>query len=66
MTIDINNSINLSKKIPKDKIIICESGITSKDDIKLMQQNNINCFLIGEFFMRQKNISQKLKNLLIS
>lgn len=61
MTIDINNSINLSKNIPNDKIIICESGISSMDDIKLMQKNNINCFLIGELFMRQKNIREKLQ-----
>jgi len=65
MTIDINNSINLSKKIPNDKIIVCESGISSKEDIKLMQKHNINCFLIGEFFMRQKDIGSKLCQFLL-
>lgn len=61
MTVDINNSIDLSKKIPKDKIIICESGISSKEDIKLMQKHNINCFLIGELFIRQKNVGERLQ-----
>jgi len=63
MTIDINNSINLSKNIPQDKIIVCESGISDKNDIKLMQENNINCFLIGELFMRQNDIGKKLQEL---
>jgi len=63
MTINVNNSINLSKNIPQDKIIICESGISDKDDIKLMQENNINCFLIGELFMRQNDIGKKLQEL---
>jgi indole-3-glycerol phosphate synthase len=63
MTININNSINLSKNIPQGKIIICESGISDKDDIKLMQENNINCFLIGELFMRQNDIGKKLQEL---
>jgi indole-3-glycerol phosphate synthase len=62
--IDINNSIKLSKLIPKDKIIICESGIYSRDDIKKMQLENINSFLIGESLMRQDDIAQALQSLL--
>ena len=31
--VDLNVSINLSKKIPRDKIVIAESGISSIEDI---------------------------------
>jgi indole-3-glycerol phosphate synthase len=64
MTIDINNSINLSKSIPDNKIVVCESGISGIENIQLMQKNNINCFLIGEFFMKQKDVSWGLKKFL--
>ncbi len=62
--IDINNSIKLSKLIPEDKIIICESGIYNRNDIKKMQSENINSFLIGESLMRQDDIEKALQNLI--
>lgn len=62
--IDINNSIRLSKLIPEDKIIICESGIYNRNDIEKMQSENINSFLIGESLMRQDDIEKALQNLI--
>ncbi len=62
--IDINNSIKLSKLIPEDKIIICESGIYNRKDIEKMQLENINSFLIGESLMRQDDIEKALQNLI--
>ena len=64
LKVDINNSKKLSKLIPQDKIIICESGINSKADITEMQQHNINSFLIGESLMKSDNIGAKLTQLI--
>lgn len=61
---DLNVSIELSKHINNDKLIICESGITTKDDIKMMYEHNIHHFLIGESLMKQNNISLAVQNLL--
>ena len=52
--IDVNKSINLSK-ILKDKIIICESGVTDKNIRKIKSQSNINSFLIGGSILNNKN-----------
>jgi len=54
-TVDIQNTIALKNHIPTSKIIITESGISSRSDVQIMQQNGINAFLVGETFMRQNN-----------
>jgi indole-3-glycerol phosphate synthase len=42
--------------VPNDYVLVSESGISDIGDIELLRQAGINCFLIGEHFMRQKNI----------
>lgn len=62
-TIELKNSIVLSKYL-KNKIIVAESGINTKEDIFQLQKCNINTFLIGESLMKKKNISVALNDLL--
>jgi indole-3-glycerol phosphate synthase len=64
LKVDINTSKELEKFIPKDKIVVCESGISTKDDIITMQESKINTFLIGESLMRCDDIGQALQKLL--
>ena len=40
------------KYIPKDKIVVSESGISSIEDIKYLRSIGSNAVLIGESFMR--------------
>ena len=61
---DMQLSIQLKEYVPVDKMIITESGINTRDDIKLMQSHGINTFLIGESLMRSKNIGEALKGLM--
>lgn len=61
---DINIAIKLKKQIPAEKIIIAESAISSRQDINLLNKNGINCFLIGEYFMRQNDIKKSVKEFL--
>ena len=48
----LNTTIDLLKQIPKEHIVVTESGIHKKADVQLMQQHNVNSFLVGEAFMR--------------
>ncbi len=52
-TVDINRSIELSKKIPADKIKIAESGINDVETICTFRKAGFKGFLIGENFMKQ-------------
>lgn len=45
----------LIKSIPKDKIIVAESGLMSIDDLNLVKEFGADAALIGELFMRNIN-----------
>ena len=47
-------------------LIVTESGIHSNDDIRLMLNNDIQHFLIGEQFMKTEHPGQALQSLLAS
>ena len=50
--VDLNNSINLKKQFKGKNIFVSESGIKKKSDIKLLKENGIHVFLIGESLMK--------------
>ena len=54
-TVDIQRSIDLSKKIPTDKILVAESGISHTDTIRQMKAAGFTGFLIGENFMKEQD-----------
>lgn len=54
-TLDITK--NLIDKVPKDKVIISESGMHSIEDLKLVRDYGADGVLVGEMFMR--NIDNK-------
>ncbi len=58
---DLQRSIDLKSYVPKEKILITESGINSHKDIVLMQSHGINAFLIGESLMRAPDIGKQLR-----
>jgi indole-3-glycerol phosphate synthase len=60
--VSLKTSIDLVKSI-KDRIPITESGIFNHEDVKLMNDNHINTFLVGEAFMRQDEPGEALKEL---
>lgn len=64
LKVDLQTSLDLASQVPNDYILISESGIKTSQDIKTLQQQQINCFLIGEHFMRQKNIVEAVRNVI--
>ncbi|CEK11133.1 indole-3-glycerol phosphate synthase TrpC [Legionella hackeliae] len=63
-TTDIGTSIELARSLPADKMLITESGINTREDIRLMLDHGIHCFLIGESLMRSADIGDKLREFL--
>lgn len=51
--VTLDTTLGLLTRIPKNKIVVTESGIFTSDDVALMRQNNVHTFLVGEAFMRQ-------------
>ncbi len=48
----LNNTLGLLELIPEGKRVVTESGILSVDDVRLMRDNGVHAFLVGEAFMR--------------
>ncbi len=63
LKVNLETSLFLSEMIPTDYVLVSESGIKSSVDIEILQQAGINCFLIGEHFMRQKNITKAVQDI---
>ena len=51
--VTLQTTLGLLSRLPDDRIIVTESGIFTADDVKLMTDNNVHTFLVGEAFMRQ-------------
>ena len=64
MEVSLTTSINLIKKIPDEILVVSESGFKTHNDLKSMEDNGINCFLIGETFMNKKDIQKSVENIL--
>ncbi len=62
---DISTTVRIIEKAgkPGDKLIISESGINSKDDIRVLSSGGADGFLIGERFMRRKDIGSAIADL---
>ena len=63
--VSVENSIKLAQLLPKSSIKIAESGIQSLETLQLLKANGFNGFLIGEYFMKERNPAEKCKKLIL-
>jgi indole-3-glycerol phosphate synthase len=59
----LQTTLELQKNVPADRLLITESGIHTQEDVKLMLDNDIYAFLVGEAFMRVEKSGQKMREL---
>lgn len=60
--VDIETTLRLSEHIPKDKLVISESGIRNKEDLILLGSKKVDGVLIGESFVIAKDMKAKIKD----
>ena len=49
----LNTTFELLCDIPRHTTVVTESGISTRQDIELMLERGVYCFLVGEALMRQ-------------
>ena len=59
--VSLDTTVELIKFIPKDTVVISESGISNPEDIRMLRKLGVNTFLIGESFMKSPDPGSKLK-----
>ncbi len=61
--VSLETTLDLLPRIPRDRMVVTESGILNRADVELMEISNVYGFLVGEAFMRAANPGQELQRL---
>lgn len=59
----LETTIELRKLVPKERIIVSESGVLEEKDVRLLRGARVQAFLVGEAFMRAADPGQALEQL---
>ena len=60
----LDTTRKLAKLVPPDRMIVCESGLNTPEDLAEMARYGARSFLIGESLMRQDNVAAATRTLL--
>ncbi len=61
--VDLQHVVRMRRQIPADRVVVAESGITSRQDAILLQEQGVQAMLVGEHLMRQPNIESAVREL---
>jgi indole-3-glycerol phosphate synthase len=61
--VSLENTLDLLPRIPRDRLVVTESGILNRADVELMEISDVYSFLVGEAFMRAESPGQELQRL---
>ncbi|MGZ0715613.1 indole-3-glycerol phosphate synthase TrpC [Pseudomonas palleroniana] len=61
--VSLENTLDLLPRIPRDRLVVTESGIVNRADVELMEISGVYSFLVGETFMRAENPGAELQRL---
>jgi len=64
LTVDIAATEALAPMVPADRMMVCESGLYTPEDLARMARAGARCFLIGESLMRQQDVAAATATLL--
>ena len=61
--VSLQTTLELLPLIPREKLVVTESGILAREDVALMREHGVNAFLVGEAFMRAEDPGARLAEL---
>jgi indole-3-glycerol phosphate synthase len=59
----LETTLDLLERIPRERIVITESGILTPEDVKRLRARRVGSFLVGEAFMRAEDPGAELARL---
>ncbi len=60
---DLNTTLELKQHLPDDRLLVTESGIHRIEDVKMMRDNGVHAFLVGEALMRDGRPAERYQEL---
>jgi indole-3-glycerol phosphate synthase len=64
LQVDLGTTEALARAVPRDRLLVCESGLDSPADLARMARAGARCFLIGESFMRKPDVASAVRAML--
>jgi indole-3-glycerol phosphate synthase len=61
---NIEQTLKLKDFLPKDKILVSESGISTRIDVEQLASAGVDGILVGEALMKSDNLGRKVQTLL--
>ena len=61
--VSLDTTLRLMGRVPAERLLVTESGISTPDDVKRLRDAHINAFLVGEAFMRADEPGEALAEL---
>ena len=59
----LETTFDLLDRIPRDRVVVTESGILTREDVGTLLARRVGCFLVGEAFMRAADPGVELDRL---
>ena len=64
LQVDLKTAETLAPLVPKDRVVVGESGLNTPDDLDRLAAVNARCILVGESLMREKYVTAATRRLL--
>ena len=61
--VSLQTTLDMRQAVPRDRLLVTESGILGPQDVGLMRAAGVNAFLVGEAFMRVEEPGEGLRQL---
>jgi indole-3-glycerol phosphate synthase len=61
--VSLGTTLALRDAVPRDRILVTESGIATRTDVRRMRDGGVDAFLVGESFMREPDPGDALHRL---
>ncbi len=61
--VSLETTLSLMRELPADRLLVCESGIRTREDVLRLGASGVNAFLVGEAFMRAPEPGEALSAL---
>ncbi|MCW4455698.1 indole-3-glycerol phosphate synthase TrpC [Flavobacterium sp. MXW15] len=61
--VSLETTLEMRSAVPRDRLLVTESGILAPADVQRMRDAGVNAFLVGEAFMRAEEPGEALRQL---
>lgn len=66
LAVDLAVTERLAPRVPRDRLVVGESGISRHQDLLRLAEAGVRAFLVGESLMREADVREAVRRLLLS